>query len=190
MADLVLILVLFLFIYIGYKNGFAKTLINASANVVSVVFGILLTNPVAKVIFASPLGTMIKNSAISSIGKNEKLAQSAVELASDGIAMVVSSVISFILVTLLVRIVIALIAGSVDIIAKLPLIKQANRTLGAIIGGISGIVICYVVIGFIFVLSESGAVDLGGVTDSIENSFICSIVYYNNIIGNALSSVL
>lgn len=190
MADLVLIVVLFLFVYLGYKKGFAKTLINASANIVSVVFGIILTGPVANVICNSPIGSLIRNSALSSMEKNEQFTDAAASVAADGVAMVGSAIISFILITLLVRVVVGLIAGAVNIVAKLPLIKQANRTLGAIIGGISGSVICYVVIGFIFVLSESGVMELDSVVYSIENSLLCSIVYYNNAIGNALSSIL
>lgn len=193
MADIILILVLCLFVYIGYKKGFAKTLVNASANVVSVVFGVLFTNPVAQLIFKSPIGESVRNSAMDSLGKGAEssaIKSAAVSVAADSMAMVVSSVISFILVTVLVRIAIGLIAGAVNIVAKLPLIQRANHILGAVIGGISGSLICYVVIGFLFVLSESGIMQLDGIVESIDNSILCSFVYYNNVIGNALSSVL
>lgn len=190
MADIILILVLFLFVYAGCRNGFAKTLINAFANVISVVFSVMFTNPVARMICNSPIGTVIQNSAISSVRSTEKLSEAAVGVAADGICLGVSSIISFILIALVVRIAVSFIAHTVDLVAKLPLIKQANRALGAIMGGISGFLICYVVIGFVFALSHSGAMELDGVVTSIENSFLCSIIYYNNIIGNALSSVL
>lgn len=190
MADLILILVLFLFVYTGYRKGFAKTLINASANVISIVCSFILTNPVANLIRKSPIGTAVRNISLSSIEKTQKLPPSAAVIAADGICFVISSIISFILIAIVVRIAVSVIAHTVDIVAKLPVIKQANRALGAVIGGISGFLICYVVIGFIFALSYSGAAELAGIAQSIENSILCSIIYYNNIIGNTISSVL
>ena len=190
MADIILILVLFLFCYSGYRKGFAKTLINASANVISVVFSSVLTNPVANIVSDSPVGTAVRNIALTSIEKMQKLPQQAAVIAADGICMAISSIISFILIVIIVRVAVSVIAHTVDIVAKLPLIKQANRALGAILGGISGFVICYAVAGILFVLAESGAVELSGIVTSIDNSILCSFMYYNNIIGNTLSSII
>ena len=193
MADIILIIVLLLFVYMGYRNGFVKTFINALANVVSVIFSVIFTNPVAKIICESPAGMVLRDGAVSYVSgnvKNTKLAQAAIEMAADGICMTVSSIISFILIALVVKIVVRLIAGAMGLVSGLPLIKQANRVLGAIIGGISGCLICYVVIGFIVALSYSTAMDLDLVIESIKNSFVCSYFYYNNIVGKAITSVL
>ena len=181
MADIILILVLFLFVYTGYRKGFAKTLINASANLISIVCGFILTNPVANLIRESPLGVAVRNISLSSVEKTQKLPHPAAVIAADGVCFVVSSIISFVLIAVIVRIAVSVIAHAVDIVAKFPVIKQANRVLGAVIGGISGFLICYVIIGFIFALSYSGVAELAGIAQSIENSILCSFIYYNNI---------
>ena len=193
MADIILILILCLFVCSGYKKGFAKTLINASANVISVIFSVIFTNPVAKIICESPIGEFIRNSASSYVSDNVKyaeLAKSAVETAADGVCMTVSSIISFILIAFVVKIVVRLIAGAVGLVSKLPLLKQANSVLGALVGLVSGALICYVVIGFFGALISSGTVELDAVVSIIENSIICAYVYNNNIVGDIIASIL
>lgn len=193
MADIILIIVLLLFVYMGYRNGFVKTFINALANIVSVIFSIIFTNPVAKIICESPLGIILRDGAVSYVSagvKDSKLTQAAVEMAADGICMTLSSIISFILIALVVKIAVRIIAGAMGLVSGLPLIKQVNRVLGAAIGAVSGFLICYVVIGFIIALSHGTAMELDLVIQSIENSFICSAFYHNNIVGNAICSVI
>lgn len=193
MADIILILVLLLFAWTGYKKGFARTLINASANIVSIIFSVIFANPVADIICKSQLGNFIRNVAVSTVAdnvKNVKIPPEAVKVAADGICMTVSSVLSFIIIALIVKILLSLIAGAIDVVAKLPLLKQANRILGAATGAISGFLILYVIIGVLFALSDSKAIEISNIISSVENSQLCSLLLKNNIVRDTVSSVL
>ncbi len=191
MADLVLILVLGLFVFVGYKRGFAKTLVGMVSNLVSVIFGILLVKPVAYLIYISPLGKLFSSMAENFLqGKTGGIPEAGVAAATDAIAMIIASVVSFVLVTIIVKILAIVLANAVNIVAKLPLIRRANAVLGAVVGAVSGFVCIYVAIGVIAVLYEGGAIGDGTIISSVQNSLLCGFIYNNNILLNTVSSIL
>ena len=190
MADLMLLLILGLFAFVGYKKGFAKMMISALANIISIACGIIFTGPLAAVIYNSPIGSIVSGGAQSAIDGSGKLEGVAGYVAADAVAMVASSVISFILITLVVRVIIGIVAQAVNLVAKFPLIKQANRSLGAVIGAISGFVICYAVLGMVYALYCADAIEYNYMIGSISDSFICSLLCDGNIVAESLSAIL
>ena len=193
MADIVLILLIGLFALSGYRKGFAKTLISTLANIISLVFSITLTKPVSTLVFNSPVGNIISGIAkktIESNAGNTQLSQSSIEMMAEGIAMTASSVISFVIIGVVVKIAVVLLAEAIGIVTRLPIIRQANAALGAVVGVLGGVVISYVLIGIIYALGESGAMEYGILVQSLEESLICSKMYYNNIVANAIVSVV
>ena len=193
MADIILVLVVVLFMFFGYKRGFSKTLLSVLSSIISVVFSVIFSNPVANLVLKSPLGEMISDFAETVIKRNlgaSELVESSASIMAEGVATVVSSVISFILIALIIKIAVMLIAQAVGIVKKLPIIKQVNAALGAIVGIFSGLVISYVLVGIIFALNVGEVIESGLMIESIENSIVCSQMYYNNIVGNTLASIV
>ena len=191
MADLLLILILGLFVVVGYKKGFVKMMISMLANIISIVLGAMFAGPLATLIYNSPIGSMISAGAESTIAEKADIGVKAVEsVVADSVAFVASSVISFILITIAVRVIIGVVANAVNLVAKFPIIKQANSALGAIIGVASGIVICYAVLGVVNALYSANIIDYSYIIGSIEDSFICSLLYDGNLVTSNLSSIL
>ena len=65
-------------------------------------------------------------------------------------------------------------------VTKLPIIKQVDKTGGIIYGLVEGIVIVYVVLAVISLLSV--VISNNVVATAVEDSYIGSLLYNNNII--------
>ena len=190
MADIIFIAVLILFAYLGAKKGLIKTLVGIASTVLSVILSMLLYNPISKILYDSSLGDSVKEYVREFLtGKAEGAAKllitdAAVETAS----VLVMNIISFVVVIIASKILIILLSKILNIAAKFPIIKQANKLLGMIAGIISGILVCYIAVGVIMTLSSEGNAFV--IKESIENSYLAIKLCDKNIIYGILWSLL
>jgi hypothetical protein len=85
---------------------------------------------------------------------------------------------------LISRIAINILATVIDIIAKLPILKQFNSIGGIIYGALKGLLIIYGALAIIFFVASVS--NIGFLTNIIDASIITKFFYDNNIILNIL----
>ncbi|MFQ8988799.1 MAG: CvpA family protein [Intestinibacter sp.] len=78
------------------------------------------------------------------------------------------------------RIVLIFIKGLTQLITKLPVIKQFDKLGGIIYGLLEALVIIYVILTILSLVSP--LISNSGIIQAIENSFIGSVMYDNNLL--------
>lgn len=189
MADIILIIIIAFFALLGAKKGLVKTLFGAVSTVISIVLSMILYKPVSGMLYDSATGDSIRTGVAEFIkekmqtGENFPLFEQSVET----LTSLVINAISFIVVVLAVKVLIIVISNVLNIATKLPVIKQANKLLGMAAGVLSGIIVCYIIIGVIATLSAEGNVRL--MQEGIQNSYLAISFYDNNLIAEVLSGL-
>jgi len=199
LADLFVMAVVVIFIFIGYKTGFMKAFINIVSYILSIVLSFLCYPIVSGWLQKTPLYTYL----IKSINENYisgNIAQTnegawgvisgyfgneisaAATNVSEGIAVMIINIIAFILVVILFKIAIRLIGNTLNIFTKLPVIKQFNRLGGAVLGGGAGILVIYIIFALIVIAApfESGS----KIMTEIDRSTFADELYENNFVLN------
>ena len=150
----------------------------------------LLYRPVSELLYNSTLGDSIKEFAGKLLA--EKMEQTAqlflLDKAVETTSVLVMNVISFVIVIVAVKLIVIILANVLNIASKLPVIKQANKLFGMAAGGLSGILVCYIIIGIIAALS--GEENLSALQESIKNSVLAVNMYDNNLIKDVLSGFI
>ena len=190
MADIALVLIIALFMLWGSKRGLIRTLVGAASTLLSLILSMVLYRPVSQFLYSSSVGDSVRayvNELLTkNAGGNAQLLinDALVETAS----MIVMNVISFGAVIIIVKIAVTLLACVANITAKLPVLKQANSLLGMAAGALSGILVCYIMIGTIAALGGNEA--LSGAAQSIEKSYLAINLYKDNIVAEVLSGFI
>lgn len=205
--DVVLVALLLLSIFWGYKKGLINVVFNLCAFLVAIVVTFILYKPVATlVIDNTELDETIKQVILekgitqkeettvekgSSVDKYiEKYAQdaftdaknNAVESAADSIAINAVNIIVAIGLFIVVRILLIFAKALAGALAELPIIKQFDKLGGVLYGAIVGLIAIYIVLAIVFfVVSINGFEE---VTDAIDGSFVTKYLYGNNLILN------
>ena len=110
----------------------------------------------------------------------ENTGEAVKETASAGIAAAALNIISLLAVFIIVRLVLWIAATLLDIVTKLPVIHGCNKLLGAVMGGVSGLLIVYLLLGLLtFTNLLNTTTDFGR---TVQSSLLLSQMYENNII--------
>jgi len=196
--DLIVIGIIGIFTFIGYKQGLLKSLIKIVSFFVAIIIAITLYKPVSRIIInKTSIDDNIKNAMIQSIKLGDKTDEDgiqaqiqnkvigttevAVEETSDIITVKIIEISSLILIFIIVRIILLVITLITDLVSKLPVIKQANKLGGVIFGIIKGFVIVFTILTVVYFIAPLISENL---IDAIDKSFITKILYNNNIILN------
>ena len=92
-------------------------------------------------------------------------------------------VVVFILISVLINVVVTLL----DLIARLPVLKQMNRIGGVVLGSLIGVLIIWIAgIGMSFVISIQSTEAL---SELIEASILAKLFYYNNPLQNYVMNI-
>lgn len=186
MIDIIFVAIIILTAYIGAKRGLIRTLMGIFATAISAVLSMLLYRPVALILSDSGVGDTVRTYIEKIISENAgninaSMIQSTVEASSQ----LVIDAISFAAVILLSKIIISVVARAMNIVAKFPLIRQANSLLGLVVGVISGVLICYIAVGIVGAAAQYETAE--NIVRAIENSNIALYFYQNNVITDILS---
>lgn len=111
-------------------------------------------------------GTEAKNTIIDSTARN--------------VAVTIINVGVLIVLFLISRIVLMLIKGLTQLITKLPVIKQFDKLGGIVYGLLESLIVIYVILAILSFASPLIAET--GIIQAVENSFIGSIMYDNNLL--------
>lgn len=190
MADIILIAILIIFARLGAKRGLIKTLMGAVSTLLSLVLTALIYNPFSQMLYNSPVGEYVRGFVKRLFEEKTQngiiipLLDKAIETAS----MLIINIISFIIIIIAVKLILTFLSRFLNIAAKLPVIKQLNSLLGMFAGAVSGILICYIIVGIIGTLNGEGNISV--LKESIENSYIAIKMYEDNFVSNLILSYL
>lgn len=198
LIDIILIAILIISTFLGYKKGLVKLGSKLFAGIIAIIVTIAIYKPVANlVINNTPLKENLKNIIIENASsfikenneetetitkqvtnqvtnqvKNEIVPNEAEKIAQSAI-YAVTTIILFIVV----KIVLSLIISLMDFVAKLPILKQFNEVGGMAYGIIRGILIICICVLLMGVYTKIKPEDT--LNQNIEKSYITKTLYKN-----------
>ncbi|MBO5745808.1 MAG: CvpA family protein [Clostridia bacterium] len=217
--DLVVVAIFIVFICIGIKNGFIKTLVSLLGFVIALVLALIIANKGAFAIYDGLIADIVKNgvnNALSSTVGNdvESIVMNipeffldaakalgydineivmgnlgeTVELTAEAVANVVSRdiarpiigniirIVLFLISFFVIRLLIGWIGGILNIVEKIPVLRNFNKLLGGVLGAIKGLLVVYFIC-YLVVLLAGMSVDgvLGISFSTIEDTKLFSI---------------
>ena len=160
--DIILIAIVLLSTFLGYKKGLVKLGAKLFAGIIAIILTLVLYRPVSDIIIKNTtIDEKIENAIIQNTTnfvnentkdnsvttqitnqvKNEMLPEEA-EKISNGVIYSVTAIVLF----LVSKIVLSIIISLIDSIAKLPILKQFNEIGGIAYGIVRGVIIVFIVI--------------------------------------------
>ena len=208
-VDLVIVALIAICAILGYIKGLTKVLIGIIAFALSIVIAFVLFIPVSNFIiqntqFDEELEKSIREIIISDDEKveseklpnamadyiNKKIVETsnnAKQEIADSTAKDLSHTIikagSWIALFIVARLILILLKLITSLITKLPVIKQFDKLGGVIYGLLKGLIIVYVTLTIISFVSP---MTNGNLVENINNSYIGSIMYNNNLLLNII----
>ena len=208
--DIILIALIALSIFLGYKKGLIKLAVKLFAFVIAVVVTLVLYKPVSNLIIEkTELDDNIKDVIIEN--GTQEIEENNGEIKEDGfmaymqdyvgdtiaeaqndivtiVAEVVSvkaiNLIAIIGIFVVTRVALILLTFISDLITKLPIIKQFNKLGGTVYGVLRGLLIVYFVLAIAFlVVSATGN---NAIISAIDGSIVTKFMYTNNILLNII----
>lgn len=206
-VDLIIIAVVLLFIFLGYKKGLTGSLIKLLSFIIAIVVAIVLYKPVANAVIENTvIDDNIRTTLSATLGVENKTENTEenvpstimdninkeIENATDEVkanvidhtTITIVNIGSGIVIFLAVRVILVLISLFAKILTDLPVIKQVDKLGGLAYGAIEGIVIVYAVLAVISLTSVIWANN--AVVTAIAKSSLGEMLYNNNIILNLL----
>lgn len=203
-VDLIIIAIILLFVFLGYKKGLTGSLIKLLSFIIAIVLAFVFYKPLANIVIENTQiddnikATMTEtfkqekdsednedknmpSTMVESINKGIKNAtEEAKTEVIEGTTITIIRVASAIVIFLIVRILLIIVSLFVDQITKLPIIKQADEIGGIVYGLIEGIVIIYIILSIISLTSVIWNNNI--VVTAVNKSALGGMLYNNNII--------
>ena len=152
-----------------------------------------LPGPVLNALEAYGLGTpeqIIGGVKESLDGSVEDIARSVVEVVIRPVAVALLRTLCFFLIFLLLILLVALVANLISKVFKLPILRQMDGGLGAIVGVAEGVVLVFVAVTVVQLVTASASADAALSAKDVEDSILVGFVADHNPITSALESVM
>ena len=210
--DIIIILTMILFIYMGYRKGLIKVAISFLSVIISIIIALILYKPIASQIMASTqldenisntIYSKIENIDFQNISEEEKNNNGIIKFAenyineaisnsventgryiSDSLSITIVEILTFILLLIILRLLLIVLNLLGDVVGNLPIIKQFNKSGGIIYGIIEGFVIINVILAILYVANP--IISNGQIEENIQKSNLGKIIYENNFITNTI----
>lgn len=194
--DLILIAIIALFTFIGYKKGLIKVAFGLVSFILAIAISVIIYKPVSNFIInytsiddsiealiterldSSETTQEETENIVSNYYNNIKNASTSV--IANGMSKTIINVSCMLIVFIVTKIILFFFRFAGDLIAKLPLIKQFNSAGGFIYGLLKGFIIIYGLLALIAILSP--IININEIVTIINKSIITNIMYNNNII--------
>lgn len=207
-VDLVIVGIITICIIIGYVKGLTGSLIKILSFVLSLIIAFILFVPISNfVIDSTQIDENIENYIRGTVNKEgkseddnipetiedyinakvEKATEEAktgvVNSAARDVAVTIVKAGVWISLFIVARIALILLKFITSLIAKLPVIKQLDKTGGVIYGLLEGLVIIYITLAIISFITPITQANL---SEQINKSYIGSQMYNHNILLNII----
>ena len=196
--DLIIVLIMLLFIFLGYKRGLVKVAFKLCTFFIAIIVAFVFYKPVAKLVIANTnidetIETAITRKILpegatetQEVDLSQDLPSIILKNSSDTVQSISKSFTNTIIETaclllifIIVKIVLKFVTALADLIAKLPILKQFNKLGGTLYGIIEGLFIVF--LGFAIISLIAPMLD-SSVLDAINSSTLGSICYNNNLL--------
>lgn len=195
--DLIVILVIALFTFIGYKQGLIKVAIKIASFFIAIIIALVLFKPVSTlVINNTTIDDKIENAIIEKITPEgmkpedkveaQNLPSGIIKNTNDSIKSIAETlttklieICTILILYIVARIVLKFIAALATLIEKIPILKQFNKLGGTVYGLVKGVLIVYVVLAIIYLASP---LLKENTSKKIEEARLTKMMYNNNII--------
>lgn len=206
LGDILILLILILATYFGYKKGFLKTLTGVVSIILSFIIAMTFSSQIESYIKTTPIYNTICTNIEKNVSKEstedteeyntaklnmpkdmiEKIKENAVEKKQDITKSVVETIgdgavkiLSIILIFVLVRIIIMLLLSGFGIIKKLPFIGWFDRILGAFFGFLRGFLVVYLLLVVVTVFASFNTQNT--FVNVVKQSEFAKVMYNNNV---------
>ena len=165
--DIVIIAIVVLSIFLGYKKGLVALSIQLFAFIIAVVITFILYQPVTNfIVNATGIDEAIQNAILEKandiIQEDSEMSNTIVEegkndMVPEKARTKTINIITFVVVILLfliVKIGLRFVTALANVVTKLPILKQANEVGGIVYGFIRGLLIIYVILLVINISGE------------------------------------
>ncbi len=192
--DILIVAFLALSVFLGYKKGLVSLAIKLCAFIIAILITFILYRPIGNLIInTTSIDESIENSIYNRVTEtmqkdsSDELTSDLIESAKQGmleqsareLAINIVYAGTAIVLFIIVRIILIFVNALANLIAKLPIIKQANEAGGAIYGLLRGIVIIYAVLMIIYFVGEFNPNNIA--TQSINQTTLTKVMYENNL---------
>ncbi len=195
--DLIVILVIALFTFIGYKQGLIKVAIKIASFFIAIIIALVLFKPVSTlVINNTTIDDKIENAIIEKITpegmkpedkvETQNLPSGIIKNTNDSIKNIAETlttklieICTILILYIVARIVLKFIAALATLIEKIPILKQFNKLGGTVYGLVKGVLIVYVILAIIYLASP---LLKENTSKKIEEARLTKMMYNNNII--------
>lgn len=208
--DLILLGILVLSIFFGYKKGLTKCIIKILSFFIAIVVASIFFKPVSNLVIQNTqIDETIKESIVGIVKNNveengevtensnlpqtmvkyinetinnsvEQAKNSVIEVIAEEISNTIINVGVAIALFIAIRIILIFVSLLSKFITDLPIIKQFDKSGGIIYGALRALIIMFVVFALISIISP--LIEQTGIVVAINKSFIGSIIYNNNIL--------
>lgn len=197
-VDLIIVAIILLFTFLGYKRGLIKVAIKLCTFFIAIILAFVLYKPVANLVISKtnidenieqsitnkilPEGGTVEDEVDSSLSLPNIIkqnSQNTVQSVAKAFATTLIEISCLLLIFVISKIVLKFVTLLADLIAKLPILKQFNKLGGTIYGILEGLFIVFAAFAIISLVSpmiDSSALE------AIDNSVLGSICYNNNIL--------
>ncbi len=200
-VDIIIIAILALSIFLGYKKGLIELSIKLCAGIIAIVAVLILYRPITSLIINNTnidekiQETIMSKSSKAIQGENEqntkneninnekidnKITNEIIPEAAKELSYNIIRAVVMIVLYIIIKIALRFVTAIANLIAKLPVLNQFNKVGGVIYGAIRGLLIIYVAL---LIVSFIGQINTENVAHKeIEKSFIGKEMYNRNII--------
>ena len=195
-VDIIIVLIIVISALLAYRKGLISLSVQLLATIISILIIIVIYKPVSNLIInTTGIDEYIQNGILEKVTdvveqdkennnqivetiENGMLPETARNLSID---IVQGGVI--LILYILLRIALRFVTGLVNIVAKVPIIKQINKLGGVLYGIIRGILLLYVIL---LLVNLSGNINSNNtVYKSVESSTLGKFMNENNLIAMA-----
>jgi len=197
-VDLIVIAIILLFTFLGYKRGLIKVAIKLCTFLIALVIAIMFYKPIAdSIIINTGIDESIEEAITSNILPDGITEDEKIDLPNDlpsiivensentvqGIANSISTTLietaCLLIIFIGVKIVLKFVTFIADLIAKLPILNQFNKLGGTIYGVLEGLLIVFV--GFAVISLIAPLIDTS-ILEAINGSTLGAFLYNNNLL--------
>lgn len=197
-VDLIIIAIILLFTFLGYKRGLIKVAIKLCTFFIAIIVAFLFYKPIANVVIEKTSIDETIETAITSrilpegVSSDEEVelemdlpsvilknSANTVQSIAESFSKTIIETACLLIIFIVVKIILKFVTVLADLIAKLPILHQFNQLGGTLYGILEGLFIVFV--GFAAISLVAPLLD-ASILDSINNSYIGSLLYNNNII--------
>ena len=223
LLDVIIIVVLVLFMYIGYRRGLIRTVFSLGSFVLAILMASYLYPIVAEWIRTTPVFTGLKEYIIRTMGLEEVVQAQAEEVIASlplpdllyralsqhntpyifellnvhsnnieeyiagffaGMAI---NIVAMVLVFIVVRLILGFLASILDVVARLPVIKQFNHGGGLLLGLGQGVILVWLGLALmnLFFLDPTTP----ELARLLDESLIAGLIYEHNPIMIMLANI-